>query len=122
MLHQLSHTPPQTTAILENKRAAEIAIDSPVTLLKVVQKAPARRVEAGVEVSVYLLLTPRHTDDLPVEAEELHCLRQKQRPPVQTRRGVNKEESVVLSQEVKLNTLIDNGIDKCVWTSASLVW
>ena len=122
MFYELSHTPPQTTAILENKRAAEIAIESPVTLLKVVYKAPARRVEAGVEVSVYLLLTPRHTDDLPVEAEELHCLRQEQRPPVQTRRGVNKEESVVFSQEVKLNTLIDNGIDKCVWTSASLVW
>ena len=122
MFYQLSHTPPQTTAILENKRAAELVIESPVTLLKVVQKAPEGRVEAGVEVSVCLLLTPRDTDDLPVEAEDLHCLRQEQCPPVQTRRGVNKEESVVFSQEVKLNTLIDNGIDKSVWTSASLVW
>ena len=65
--------------------------------------------------------------DLPIchiiiEAEELHCLRQKGRPPVHTRRGVDKEESVVFCQEVQLNTLIDNGIDKSVWTSASLVW
>ena len=80
-----------------------------MTLLQVVQQAPPRGVEDGVEAR-HGLLTPPEAHHLPVYAEELHDVREEVSLVLPARDGEEEDESLVLGNDVNLES--DNIDDK----------